>query len=67
MGEQQLEAISVIYEFKWLDEFFANLIYGRGKVVEFGNVDANVDHEVYTALSGIDTMISTNDYHRRLD
>jgi len=27
----------------------------------------DVDHEVYTSLSSIDTVISTNDYHRRLE
>lgn len=67
MRGQQLEAINVICEFKRLEEFFAIWRYGRGKVVEFGNVDANVDLEVCTSLSSIDTVISTNDYHRRLD
>ena len=39
----------------------------RDTALKFGNVNANVDHEVYTYLSSIDTVISTSDYHRRLD
>lgn len=31
-------------------------------MVEFGNVNTNVNHEVKS-----DTVISTSDYHRRLD
>ena len=46
MRRQQEEAISVICEFERLDKYFAICRYGRGKVIEFGNVDANIDHEV---------------------
>ena len=34
---------------------------------QLGNVNANVDHDVSTSRSSIDTMISTSDYHRRFD
>lgn len=43
---QQLEAITVIREFKRLHEFCAIRRYGWCKVIEFGNVNAYVDHEV---------------------
>ena len=39
-----MEAITVICEFKWLREYYAIRRYGCGVMVEFGNVNAYVNH-----------------------
>ena len=36
-------------------------------MVEFGNVNACVNYEVVSPFLKTDTVISTSDYHRRLD
>lgn len=36
-------------------------------MVELGNINACVNHEVVPPFLKYDTMISTSDYHRRLD
>ena len=43
-GKQRIEAIIVIQEFERLDEYHAIGIDGRGKVIEFGDINANIDH-----------------------
>jgi hypothetical protein len=43
-GKQHVEAIIVIQEFERLDEYLAIGIDGRGKVIEFGDINANIDH-----------------------
>ena len=35
-------------------------------MVKFGNINANIDHEVVPPFPKSDTVISTNLYHRRL-
>mgnify|MGYP006956718679 FL=1 len=35
-------------------------------MVKFGNINANIDHEVVPPYLKSDTVISTNLYHRRL-
>ena len=42
-GKQRIEAIIVIQEFERLDEYHAIRIDGRGKVIEFGDINANID------------------------
>lgn len=36
-------------------------------MVEFGNINAYINHEVVAPFLKSDTVISTSDYHRRLD
>ena len=36
-------------------------------MVKFGNINAYVNQEVMFSLLKSDTVISTSDYHRRLD
>ena len=36
-------------------------------MVEFGNINAYENHEVVPPFLKSDTVISTSDYHRRLD
>ena len=62
-----MEAISVIRELKRFHEYFAIRRNGRGKMVKFGNVNTNVNHEAVPPFLKSDTVISTSDYHRRLD
>ena len=62
-----MEAITVVRELKRLNEYFAIRRYGLGKMVEFGNINAYVKHEVVPPFLKSDTVISTSDYHRRLD
>ena len=42
---QEPEAITVVCELERLDEYFAIRWNGWGKVVKFGDVDANINHE----------------------
>lgn len=44
LESRKKEAIIVVRELECLDEYFIIGRYGRGKVIGFGNVNANVDY-----------------------
>lgn len=66
-GKQKIEAIIVISKFERLDEYFSLQRNGSGEMAKFGDINAYVDHEVVHHFKKSDTVISTNNYHRRLD
>lgn len=46
IGNQQLEAITVVRELKRLDECFAFIRNDCGEMIEFGNINASVKHHI---------------------
>lgn len=46
IGNQQLEAITVVRELKRLDEYFAFIRNDCDEMFEFGNINASVKHHI---------------------
>jgi len=61
-----MEVISIVCEFKRLNEYFTIRRDCRGEMVKFGNINAKIDYEVVPLFLKSDTVISTNLYQRRL-
>jgi hypothetical protein len=48
-GIEQFESILVVSEEEWLDEDFAGLVIKNcSTVLEFADINTDVDHDVYT-------------------
>ena len=63
-----MEAISVICEFERFNNYFTVGRNRSGEMIKLGNINAYVSfHEVVPPFLKSDTVMSTSDYHRRLD